>query len=285
VTHEGKRPQPKPNSGPLHQGRVWKLNDQGDHQDRGAWVEHDMWLAAAGSLCYFDAKNKKKYVLLAVHHLTNAKISTSFKEGARGPVFGVKYSNDEDTSQTLTLAADSLELAKGWVKKLKDVARMDLPSMRLGEDITELRAFVVTVKNRRQSISDQDHDTPVFKETLWKLKADGDKMIEKDWYERQMWISKNGNLCYNSKKEAKDLVYYTTEDLVEACLAMVPDHQSCKPFTFRVILPDVDGIEYAPGDFAAESEEMRRKWMDAFAKGGKRTPSGESSKTTGRPSG
>merc|ERR1719498_1334469 len=116
---------------------------------------------------------------------------------------------------------------------------MDLPTMYLGGDVAELREFVVSVKNRRQSCSSKEDRQPVFKEILWKLKADGDRQKESDWYEREMWISKQGSLVYKSKKENKDLVYYTSEDLAKASYDIVPAVDSCKPYTFRVILPEV----------------------------------------------
>lgn len=114
-----------------------------------------------------------------------------------------------------------------------------------------------------------EDETPVFKADLWKLKADGDKKIEKDWYCRQMWISKAGALCYTSKKEGRDLVYYSAEDLANAKYTLIGESDSCKAFTFSVQLPEADGIEFAPGDFAAETEELRTQWMEAFRSGGK----------------
>merc|ERR1719263_1258381 len=95
---------------------------------------------------------------------------------------------------------------------------MDIPTMQLGGNIAELRKFVVSVKNRRQKVDEtlKEQFEPVFREKLWKLKAEGDKMQEDQWFEREMWIARNGSLVYYSKKEERDLVYYTSADLMRA---------------------------------------------------------------------
>jgi len=172
------------------------------------------------------------------------------------------------TMEVITLACDLKEEAEDWVQKLKKIARMDLPTMHLGDDVAELRQFVISVKNRRITLRPEDieneENQPVFKEMLWKLRADGDKRKEEDWRERETWISNNGSLIYTSKKEGRDLVYYTGEDLAKATCNVVPASESCKPFSFQVILPVVDGCEFAPADFAANSAESRTKWMATF---------------------
>ena len=33
-----------------------------------------------------------------------------------------------------------------------------------------------------------------YKATLWKVKAAGDRMKEDDWFQRDMWLAKNGSL-------------------------------------------------------------------------------------------
>merc|ERR1719454_1018001 len=108
----------------------------------------------------------------------------------------------------------------------------------------------------------KDQFAPVFKEKLWKLKAEGDKKKESDWFEREMWIGKNGSLVYYSKKEERDLVYYTAADLSRATYSNVPCNESCKPHTFLVHLAEADGVAFAPGEFAANSEEIKAQWIE-----------------------
>lgn len=275
----------------LHKGRVWQLIDNGDLQDRKDWIEHDTWLGPQGTLSFFDTKDKKICVLADPSMLCAGEINMCpAKQGARGPVFEISYpssavapgspqqrkedstaSKDKDqlaTQEVITLACDVKAEAEDWVSKLKKIARMDLPTMHLGDDVAELRQFVISVKNRRITVRSEDINNeeyqPLFKEKLWKLRADGDRRKEEDWRERETWISNNGSLIYSSKKENRDLVYYTGEDLAKATCNVVPASESCKPYSFQVILPVVDGCEFAPADFAANSAESRTEWMATF---------------------
>lgn len=38
----------------------------------------------------------------------------------------------------------------------------------------------------------KDQFAPLFKAKLWKVKAEGDRKKADDWFEREMWIAKNG---------------------------------------------------------------------------------------------
>merc|ERR1719461_2497646 len=92
-------------------------------------------------------------------------------------------------------------------------------TMRLGKNMkTDLENFRQTVKNRRMAVGTNDKEAfaPRFKAMLWKLKAEGDRMNPDHWYEREMWVSKNGSLVYWSKKEDRELVYYTSDDMRQA---------------------------------------------------------------------
>jgi serine/threonine protein kinase len=270
------RPQDDSKSAPLYKGRLWKLNTGGNPQDPKQWLQRDMWLAQQGSLCYFSTKENKRLVLIDGSKLADAEIS-QFKrgrmtlQGTTELAFEIKYKADDKTeSMILGIDGGGQEEYDEWQKRLKSAERMDMPTMQLGGHIEELRKFVVSVKNRRQKVDEDSKEqfAPIFKEMLWKLKADGDRMKTEDWFEREMWISKNGSLVYYSKKEERDLVYYTSADLMRASYRKVDDKDSCKPFTFQVVLPEADGVEFAPGDFAANTAELRDKWIGEFQKGG-----------------
>merc|ERR1719163_2431966 len=47
---------------------------------------------------------------------------------------------------------------------------------------------------------------------VWKLNADGDKTSMDDWFERTIWLSKSGILCYESKKENKSLFFFAGQN-------------------------------------------------------------------------
>merc|ERR1712050_376563 len=103
---------------------------------------------------------------------------------------------------------------------------------------------------------------PVFKAKLWKAKAQGDKMKKDDWFERDMWIGKNGSLVYYSEKEARDLVYYTAEDIVKAKIHLLAEGESYFQWSFAVeIGPDIPA-----GEFATNTEEEMQMWMKELRK-------------------
>lgn len=253
----------------IYKGKLWKLDTGGDPKLADKWRERDMWIAAQGSLCYWSVKENKRLVLVDGTKLADAKIER-FKGGAKEPAFTISYAgeNDEDKHDSVTFACANEEEYKNWTEKLKGVVRMDMPTMKLGGDIHDLRKFVITVKNRRQKVDGDNAEdfTPVFKAKLWKLKAEGDKKKADEWFEREMWISKNGSLVYYSKKEERDLVYYTTADLYRATYTKVADKDSAKPNTFLVTLPKSGDTEFEPGCFAAETSEMQEKWITEFKK-------------------
>jgi hypothetical protein len=260
------RPADDSKSSPLYKGTLWKLNTGADPKDPKNWLKRDMWLAQQGSLCYFSTKENKRLVLIDGSKLADAEIK-EFKdarlvEGPK-PAMQIKYKSDQDEVEIVTLAVNSREEYETWVEKLKSPMRMDVPTMQLGNHVAEMRKFVVSVKNRRQKVDDNSKEqfAPVFKEKLWKLKAEGDKLNNDHWFEREMWIAKNGSLVYYSKKEERDLVYYTSADLMRATYSLVQKENSSKPWTFLVQLPEADGIEFAPGEFAANSEELRKQWI------------------------
>lgn len=269
------RPADDSKSAPLFKGTLWKLSTGQDPGQPKSWLMRDMWLAQQGSLCYFSTKENKRLILIDGSKIAGAEI-TEF-EGCKllsGPkrAISVKYGDDDGTKVEVVLAVDDDSHFENWMHNLKSSGRMDMPTMQLGNHVAEMRKFVMTVKNKRQKVEEdaKDQFAPIFKKSLWKLKADGDKTKEMDWFEREMWISKNNSLVYYSKKEERDLVYYTSADLLRATYSKVDKAESCKQFTFLVHLAENDGVEFAPGEFAANSEEDMNEWISEFQKcGGK----------------
>jgi len=255
------------NTAPLYKGTLWKLNTNGDPKDNAHWLKRDMWLSAQGSLCYFSVKENKRLVLVDGAKLEDAKVG-KFKGGAKDNAFEIKYKGEEDEDCTLVFACESAEEYRNWTTRIMSAVRMDMPTMKLGQEMHDLRKFIVTVKNRRQKVEEGEKDqfAPVFKANLWKLKAEGDRKKAEDWFEREMWIAKNGSLVYYSKKEERDLVYYTSADLLRATYTKVPSSDSHKPFTFLVNLPKSGDVEFAPGEFAADSDAGREQWIKEFKK-------------------
>lgn len=254
------------NTAPLYKGTLWKLNTNGDAKDNAHWLKRDMWIAAQGSLCYFSVKENKRLVLVDGAKLADATVTT-FPGGAKENAFEIKYKGeDDDKLETLVFACETAEEYKNWTTRMASAIRMDMPTMQLGAEIADLRKFIITVKNRRQKIEEGEKDqfAPVYKANLWKLKAEGDRKSPDDWFEREMWIAKNGSLVYFSKKEDRDLVYYTSADLLRASYTKLPAADSHKPFTFLVNLPKSGDVEFTPGEFAAETDALREQWLKEF---------------------
>lgn len=251
----------------LHQGTLWKLNSGKDPNDPAEWLQRDMWIANNGSLCYYSQVENKRLVLLDSHHLYGSQISY-LQKSARPNALQIKTTHIEapgDQPQVYTFAAPSPDEAAKWLQFLTAASRMEvMPTMNLGPDVAQaLEHYKMTVKNRRMKVDagNQAQFGPIFKATLWKVKADGDRMRDPDWFKREMWIARNGSLVYYSPKDERELVYYTTADIARASFEKIPNYQSAKPWTFQVRLPPNEGIEFAPGEFAAESEMQRDHWI------------------------
>jgi len=247
---------------PLHKGVLFKLNSNGDAKKPEEWIRRDMWIAQNHSLCYFSQKEGKRLVLVDGAKLTDASFEQI--DAARPFAFNCTISEDKE-SHSYGLAAETQEEMDQWIAHLKGGEKNQMMvTFRLGAQLAEdLKAFKVTVMNRRQKVREESKSDfePIFKATLWKLKGDGDCMKAEDWFERDMWIAKNGSLVYYSPKDHTDLVYYTAADVGRATVTAVEDGKAFKPFAFQVQLPASNGVEFAPGEFAAESEDMKNKWM------------------------
>jgi len=253
---------------PLHKGTLWKLNTVGDPNANEHWLKRDMWIAAIGSFCYYE---DKRLVCMDQGKVSRAVVS-EIPKSCKGFAFELKIpAKDDKPDEVGRFACDAESEWKAWQKAITSVATLEIDagSMRVDAGfIKDLRAFKMTVKNRRKAIADNEKAKfePAFKAMLWKVKQDGDRTKEPDWFEREMWIAKNGSLVYYSKKEEKNLVYYTPEDLARASIKKIPDADSFKPFTFQVCLATHDGIEFTPGEFAAVSAEGQQIWIQEFGK-------------------
>eukprot|EP00403_Amphidinium_massartii_P029377 CAMPEP_0178396504 /NCGR_PEP_ID=MMETSP0689_2-20121128/13762_1 /TAXON_ID=160604 /ORGANISM="Amphidinium massartii, Strain CS-259" /LENGTH=657 /DNA_ID=CAMNT_0020017179 /DNA_START=330 /DNA_END=2303 /DNA_ORIENTATION=+ len=246
---------------PLHKGVLWQLTVGGNADNAKDWRRKDVWIANNGSLCYYSLKDRKRLVLIDGAVLATATI-VQFQGGAKSPAFEVKL---RDESQSYLFAVERPEHYEEWMSKLQEATRLEMPSMHMGAELArELHAFVLNVRNRRMKIGKDvaEHFAPVFKSSLWKVKTEGDKMKEEDWFKREMWIAKNGSLVYWSMKDERELVYYTSQDLTRAVVTRIDPSMSLKPHAFCVKLPPVDGVEFAPGEFAAESQELVDQWIE-----------------------
>lgn len=248
---------------PLHKGVLWKLNSGGNPKDAAHWIRRDMWIAHNHSLCYFSLKENNRLVLI-----DGAKLATALIEPTTGAAreFSFKVmTGEEEEQETYSFAAESEDEFKTWLQQLKMTGRMELlVTMKLGKQMQEdLAAFRIGVKNRRLKVEegDQAEFIPCFKARLWKVKGEGDRMRESDWFLREMWVAKNGCLVYHSPKEERDLIYYTQNDLTRASLIPLANDETIKPWAFQIQLPPANGVEFAPGEFAAESEELRDRWL------------------------
>jgi hypothetical protein len=258
---------------PLHKGTLWKLNFNGNPKDKEHWIKRDMWIGHNHSLCYYSQKEGKKLVLIDCQRLASAMMTKS-PEGSTFREFAFEVSVDDDNEGRVQLgfAAESSEEMDEWMKFLKQAGRMNLlVTMKLGAQMeADLKEFRLNVRNRRMKILDSDHDaygqqSAAVKNKLWKLKSEGDKMQPDDWFQREFWIAKNNCMVYFSPKENRELVYYTAADFLRAETKAIPSSESHYPFTFQVILKPCDGVEFAPGEFACETEEIRKEWMAKIA--------------------
>jgi serine/threonine protein kinase len=266
----------------VKQGQLWKLNQGADPRELANWLQRDMWFANNGSLCYFSPKDSKRLVLLDSHKLHNAviePISDVAREHAfqikcdsvddGGAEAEVKYGSEALGEVAYSFAATTADERDEWLRLLQKTAQLDvMPTMRLGASYgCEIRTFILTVRNRRMKVEDDSEQqfAPIFQGTIWKVRSNGDPLKEEDWFQRKTWLSRNGSLVYYSIRDSRELIYYTSADINRAQVSKTDDSKSAKPFAFEVTLPPHEGMEFQKGVFAAESEELREKWLQQFA--------------------
>ncbi|CAJ1356039.1 unnamed protein product [Effrenium voratum] len=257
---------------PLYKGTLWKLNTDGNPGDSTHWLKRDMWVACDGSLCYFSIKENKRLVLLDGIKMAGAKVS-DVPKSAREFAFKLDCINSDDHEKDISMSfcAESEAEYQKWRSLLSQATNLDgaMQTIRLGGAVAdELKQFRLAVKNRRMKVGEDTKDqfAPIFKAKLWKVKAEGNRKKEEDWFEREMWIAKNGSLVYWSKKEDRELVYYTANDISNAKFVFLENEDTFHAWSFQVHLAPSSGVEFAPGEFAAESEAMRDRWIAEMSK-------------------
>jgi len=253
----------------VHKGMLWKLNNDGDITNKAHFLQRDFWINAHGSLAYFSHKEQKMLAMIDHSRMAAATI-TRLEGAARSPAFKVTVQLDHDEATVIDhiFACESEEDLHVWVEAFHRAKLEMMKTMCLGAQMAQdLNHFKLEVKNRRKAAGvkeDSEGYTSLFRSKLWKVITNGNRMNQTDWREREMWLSKNGSLVYWSQREEKELVYYTHSDLEAAVVMPVAKEESFYPWTFQVNLGEVNGLEFAPGEFAAESEEMRDRWIAEF---------------------
>lgn len=265
--------------GVVFKGMLWKLNTGGDANNPAHWLKRDMWISENRSLCYYSLKENKRLVLLD-GNLMVGSTTEMFTGGAMASSyqFRVHVMPDHDDHadgqrEVHTFACESERERNSWIKAMEQGKDEMLGKMRLGGSVMlDLQKFRLAVKNRRLKVGDARDKCgdfePEFKARLWKLKANGNRMTADHWFERDMWLSKNGSLVYWSKKEERELIYYIRTDVCRSSVMRIASDVCVRPWAFLVRLSASNGIEFAPGEFAAENEEMRDQWFRAFERMG-----------------
>merc|ERR1712187_173033 len=113
------------------------------------------------------------------------------------------------------------------------------------------------------SSSRRDYE-PIFRTVLWKLMQGADGRKKERWFAREMWISINFNFVYYSVRDEMDLIYYSNQDLERATIVRLPAGDMLMPWAFQLVIPPQGGVVFAPGVFAAVSEEARERWIQEF---------------------
>jgi len=125
------------------------------------------------------------------------------------------------------------------------------------EQVREMRSSATTMRNRRIPIDPEDQDfEPIFKMMMWRVPRVGVPTDQDGWIFREMWISRNGCLCYKSKDAGDSLVYWTREDLETCDIRVLDKSESCRPWSFSVTPSGLN-----PAYFAADSQQAFDLWL------------------------
>jgi len=260
----------------IQKGTLYKLKSAGKPEEENDWVKRDVWITSEGNLSYLSQKEQKRMVMMDGHRFAKAQVDRFTGPAAFSHAFKIlvqsEEEGDEDEGYVFgCLSATELEEWLEQIQKVTTSVHSVDSTVKLGPSVVQdLRRFKLAVRNRRQKLG-ADDDTlgsgdGIFRGPLWKVKTEGDRMQLEDWVERDMGLRADGSLIYWSKKEERQLMYYTGEDVGSAELARISPDDSALPWAFSVQLMPVDGVWFQPGEFAAESEAMREKWMQQFAR-------------------
>merc|ERR1719498_237314 len=83
----------------------------------------------------------------------------------------------------------------------------------------------------KESVKGQE---PFFRAWLWKLRHDGDPLVESHWFQRDTWLSKNGSLIYGSEREGRELIYHTKIEVVRVSVRKMSNKESCKEWAIKL---------------------------------------------------
>jgi hypothetical protein len=255
----------------IQKGTLYKLKSAADPSDVNSWVKRDIWIASTGSLSYLSQKEQKRLVMLDGHSFSKAQVNRYTNSAVFKHAFQIRTEPEQDgdtEEEGYVFGCESSLDLRNWMDQIDKVRSSLMSTIKLGGDVVkDLRLFKLSIKNRRQKLAVQGRDPGLevaFRGKVWKVKSEGDKMQLEDWVERDMWLSADGRLIYWSKKEERQLLYYTSDDVCRAQLARISHTESALPWAFSVRLPAVDGVEFVPGEFAVDSEAMRERWMQKF---------------------
>jgi len=260
---------------PLFSGTLWKLNTDGDPMNPEHWLKRDMWISQNGNLCYFSMKENKKLIFMDRSRLLRADIAKTNDEDTSkiSKPWGFQMKIKEDKFESVMFAAGSHAEREDWLAAIDKATQAEAEwfhpkTMAFNQDfLDDLRNFKLHVNNRRKAIeadSQGEGFDPVFKEKLWKLKGEGDPMIAEHWFLRDMWIGKNGSLCYFSEKSQTNMMHYSQQDLRRMTINKIEAGKAAKDHAFEIVRVPADGLEFEPGLFAAENQATRDKWITQF---------------------
>lgn len=250
---------------PLYKGTLWKLNTNGNPNDLTAWLQRDMWITKGGNLCYFSLKENKRLVLIDAKEIAGADV-LKFVSEAKKNCFELRLQHDGEERVSFILACNSPEEYSAWTTNIRSCNGM-MDKIHLGAEVAEeINLFKLSVRNRRTKVSDLSSAQfePLLKGFLWKLKTQGERTKPEDWFLREMWLTRNGSFMYWSKRDERELIYYNANDVSNAACARLTGSETARQHVFQIVLQPSDGIEFTPGEFAAESSESREKWIAAF---------------------
>eukprot|EP00397_Hematodinium_sp_SG-2012_P018589 GEMP01019050.1.p1 GENE.GEMP01019050.1~~GEMP01019050.1.p1 ORF type:complete len:629 (+),score=124.86 GEMP01019050.1:148-2034(+) len=248
---------------PMFAGVLAKLNSDGDMMKETDWLKRDFWLTTNGGLCYFSKKENRALVLLDSSLVKCATFSAIPDGKAAVPwAFEVKLPWTEEGIERKPecFSAENSDARDTWLKMFE---RTQVTDVRKTANFRDMKAFRLRIRNQRKVV-DESQSEPAFKSLLFKLNQDGDPKNPEHWLKREMWIAKNGSLCYFSKKENRVLMYQNADDVKEATLSILKKGETAQEYAFEMVLPLKDGMEFEPCVFAAETAAERDVWIEKF---------------------